>query len=200
MRISLFACAAALAAASGIAHGAYTWANNVESFNQGKDRSNVAVEAARSNPLLALGAPQNNNTINFVSLGKAGSLVLSFGTMFHNEVVVWETTFPPINNHIENVAVYVGDGASAGTATYWLAGNIVNTGDGAPLSLAAAHLASGLSAFKYLKLVDTTNFLSSSSGDGFDVDAVGVLAIPAPGSAALAGIGGMLIARRRRRI
>lgn len=199
MRISLFACAAALAAANGIAHGAYTWASNVESFNQGLNDSNGAVDPARSNPLLALGAPQNNNTINFVSLGKAGALVLSFGTMFHNEVVVWETTFPPIGNHIENLAVYVGDGATAGTASFWFAGTVANGSDGSPISLAGAHLASGLSAFKYIKLVDTTNYLSSTSTDGFDVDAVGVQSIPAPGSAALAGLGGLLIARRRRR-
>lgn len=198
MRISLFAGAAALVAATGMAQAAYTWANNVEDFDQGSNRSSGSVDSNRSNPLLALGAPQNNNTINFVSLGKGGSLVLSFGTLFHNEVVVWETTYPPIGNHLENAAVYVGYGADAASANFYFAGNVANTADGGTLSLANAHLASGLSAFKYVKLVDITNFNSSASGDGFDVDAVGVTAIPTPGSIGLAGAGGLLLLRRRR--
>lgn len=178
----------------------FVYATNVEGFTQGP-ADGGSVEPVRSNPLNALGAPQNNNTVNFVSLGQGGSLILSFGTMFHNQVIVTETTYPPINQHFESAQVWVGVGSTAATATWWLAGTVLNTADNTPMSLAGAHSASGLSAFKYVKIVDTTNFATSTSYDGFDVDAVGVLAttVPTPASVTLASLGGVLIAARRRR-
>ncbi|HLO41939.1 MAG TPA: hypothetical protein VK176_13015 [Phycisphaerales bacterium] len=194
----LIAACGAVAAAATSSSAAIVWANTVEAFSQGLQDNNTPVDANRSNPNNALGAAQNNNTINFVSLGVAGSLTLSFGELFKDEVTVFETTFPPINQHIEKAAVYVGFGATAATATYWLAGNVINSADGAPISLAAAEIASGRTTFKYVKIVDTTEYATSTSTDGFDVDAVSVRSVPAPGAVALASVGGLLVARRRR--
>lgn len=195
---SLIAACGVVAAVATSSQAAFVWANSVEAFNQGLQDNNSPVDGNRSNPLNALGAPQNNNTINFVSLGGGGSLVVSFGELFKDEVVVFETTFPPINQHVESAAVYVGFGATAATATFWFAGSVANAADGAPISLAAAEAASGRTTFKYVKIVDTTNFNASTSTDGFDVDAVGVKPVPAPGAIALATAGGLLVARRRR--
>lgn len=187
-----------LAALSTAANASFVWASNVEAFSQGLKDNGQAVDLNRSNPLLALGAPQNNDTINFVSLGGGGSLVVSFGTLFHDQAVLIETTFGHITDHIEKANVFVGYGATAATATYWFAGAVVNTADGQPISLAGAAAASGRTTFKYLKIVDTTDFAHSTSTDGFDVDGVGVVPVPAPGAIALASAGGLLITRRRR--
>lgn len=52
------------------------FAYHVSNFTQGKTKQGKVIEAIRSNPQLALGAPQDNDTYNFVSLGFGGSITL----------------------------------------------------------------------------------------------------------------------------
>ncbi|MFN5319732.1 MAG: hypothetical protein ACK5CY_12905, partial [Bacteroidia bacterium] len=74
------------------------YAEEVVSFNQGPKQDLIStIEAARSNPASALGAPENNDTQNFVALGFGGEIVLKFGSPIKNgngnDVRVIETTF-----------------------------------------------------------------------------------------------------------
>jgi hypothetical protein len=81
-------------------HGAYVfpcYANEVVSFNQSKQTDGSSVAPIRSNPESALGAPENNDTQNFVSLGFGGNITLKFESPIKNgegnDVRVIESTF-----------------------------------------------------------------------------------------------------------
>lgn len=191
---------AAVAASAG-ASANLMYASGVANFSQGLQKNNAAVPLDRSNPAKALGAPQNNDTMNFVSLGFGGSLVLTFDTWFGGSVTVWETTYGNPSGHKEAADVFVGYGSTWDTAQFWHVGLLQNTADGAAMSLALAEQASGREAFNFLKIVDATNpAFHGASGDGFDVD--GVMAelrtVPAPGGVALAAALGCCWMRRRR--
>jgi hypothetical protein len=73
------------------------YANEVISFNQKKQNDGSTVSTSRSNPAKALGAPQNNDTQNFVSLGFGGDITLKFAGPIKNgegnDVRVIESTF-----------------------------------------------------------------------------------------------------------
>lgn len=76
-----------------------TGAQSVQRFSQGRQKSNEAVLLRRSDPSLALGLPQGDDTLNFVSLGFGGSLTLRFANPLVNDgtskadIRVWETSF-----------------------------------------------------------------------------------------------------------
>jgi hypothetical protein len=83
-------------------HGAYEfpsscYATEVVSFNQKKQNDGSTISIGRSNPLKALGMPENNDTENFVSLGFGGDITLKFGSPIKNgdgdDVRVIESTF-----------------------------------------------------------------------------------------------------------
>ena len=87
-------------------HGAYVfpcYANEVVSFNQKKQNDGSTVSSARSNPSSALGAPENNDTQNFVSLGFGGDITQKFGNPIKNgagnDLRVIESTFGSINSN-----------------------------------------------------------------------------------------------------
>ena len=73
------------------------YAEEVVSFRQGKTNTGAVINSDRSNPNLALGAPQNDQTINFVSLGFGGEITLKFCKAIKNgpgkDVKVVETTW-----------------------------------------------------------------------------------------------------------
>lgn len=197
------AIAIGIAAAAGLASSASAaiYASSVELFNQGLNSGGQPVVAERSNPNLALGAPQNNDTINFVSLGFGGSLTLGFDMPFTlPSAIIIETTYGNASSHPEAALVYVGVGSDAASATYYLVGQALNTTDSIPLSLQPVVDNFGVSVFNYLRIVDNTHAIypSSPSDDGFDVDGVVVTPIPTPGALALTAMSGVCVLRRRR--
>lgn len=184
------------------AQAGLVYASHVEQFSQGLKRNGSSVDPSRSDPSKALFSPQGNDTMNFVSLGMNGSLILSFGSKFATSVSVTETTYGNAAGHPESAQIYVGVGAFWNTATWYLVGSVLNTADGSPMSLAAVNGISGTDAYDFLKIKDTTLSLSSTASlDGFDVDGVSTFAVvPAPGAFALMGLAGIIGGRRRREI
>ncbi len=73
------------------------YAHQIVSVNQGLKQNDTPVDANRSNPLTVLGAPQNDDTLNFYSLGFGGEMVVAFDLPILNvsgdDVVLTETTF-----------------------------------------------------------------------------------------------------------
>jgi hypothetical protein len=197
-RLAVAACIAACGVASS-AHGSIVWATHVEHFDQGFKKNGGSIDANRSDPTKALFAPQGTDTLNFVSLGFGGEIVLSFGTPFAHQAIVVETTYGNPAGHPEAAELFVGIGATWDVAAWYAVGIIQNTADNQPISLAGVMAESGQSAFNFVRIVDRTNpALHGAEGDGFDVDGVGVMAVPAPGTFALA-MGAMVVGARRRR-
>lgn len=202
MKIRVFTgCALALGIASSIAQ-ADTYAFTVEQANQGLQKGGAPVIAPRSNPGNTLGAPEGVSAGQFYSLGFGGSIVLGFGGDFGTHVTVWEATQGNIANHPESASVLVGWGASAATATFQLVGSLTNLESPKTFNLAATNAITGRTTYSYVKIVDTSDInspLLPSTADGFDVDAVSVGPVPAPGSLALLAAAGIAGSRRRRR-
>ena len=193
------AASASLAVTATTASADVIYASSVVSFTPGLQKNGQQVELARRDPTKALGAPINNDTMNFVSLGFGGELVLGFDQPFAPiSVTVTETTWGTIGNHLERADVFVGYHDVDNILQWLFAGSVMNTHDNTPIDI--SHLANTAPAFTLVRIVDTTAGLpSTSSYDGFDVDGVAVIAVPAPGAAALAALGMIAAAPRRRR-
>ncbi|MDF0553777.1 PEP-CTERM sorting domain-containing protein [Kamptonema sp. UHCC 0994] len=186
----------ALVAAPSLA-GSLTFATNVEQFNEG-----VGIkEAFRRNTANALGAPQLNaysSTKDFLSLGVGGSAIFSFGTQFTNKLTLWETTWGDKNGkqsaYDEQVEIFASNSLDG---TWTRLGLIKNIADGAYNTAEGASLSFD-GVFQYLKLVDKS--AAGSDRDGFDVNGIGVQAVPEPFTIAGMALGasGMIAARRRR--
>lgn len=189
---------AALAMTAGLAQG-QTYAFTIEQVNQTLQNGGGPIAPSRSNPSSALGAPQGVGTGTFFSLGFGGSMVLGFGGPFGSYVTVWEATQGNIANHPESANVYVGWGASAATATYQFIGSIDNIDSPKTFDLTPVNVITGRSTYDYVRIFDTSNpLLLPNNADGFDVEAVAVGPIPAPGTIALLAAAGLVGTRRRR--
>jgi predicted ribosomally synthesized peptide with SipW-like signal peptide len=167
-----------------------TFADAVVSSDQGLRKNTTAIAADRSDPTLALGAPQSTGTpydnpvvsgsffsLGFPLEGNAAEIVLSF----NDNVVVngpgmdlklWEVTggssYPD-----ELVDVFVGD-APAGP---WTQVGFAVTRD-AEIDLG------GVSEAQYVRIVDASNIdVFESSADGYDLDAVQALNCVVPDEA-----------------
>ena len=156
------------------------YATEMISYNPGNQSNGSPVAADRSNPDNALGAPQNNNTINFVALGFGGDLVLGFNPGAINgagaDLHIVETTYNNgCDNYPENADVYLSQDGS----TWAYAGNICQS---AYIDISDADPT--WTFITQIKIVDTTPE-SSPSYDGYDVDGVVVLngcgSFPLPG-------------------
>jgi cysteine-rich repeat protein len=134
------------------------WADEVVAYNPGP---NVPLE--RSDPNQALGVAENNDTMNFVSLGIGGELILGFDNLIENgsgdDIQVIETSWgnPSCDSYPEYVRVYASQDGNNWTDL----GSACQEGD-PTFDLGSLPWA------KYVKLVDE----SSSTPDGFDVDGV----------------------------
>jgi hypothetical protein len=79
------------------------YASEVMSYNPGKRKNGSPIPGNRSNPHNALGAPQENNTFNFVSLGFGGNIVLKLGGKLMDDgtsspdLIIVETSFGEAN-------------------------------------------------------------------------------------------------------
>ena len=197
---------------AGGAQASTVWAQQIDVSDGGAgwDASAPVFNTDRNDPGNALGEPDQigNSEGGFYSPGRGGIMVFDFGTSFAGQASVFEVTFRcdgPQNpdgtcNFTEtaNVLAFNGDytpsdDGSIDISAFTLLGSIANgdanTEDGAAISFEGP--------FRYLAIVDTTD---RRSGDGFDVDAVSVTAVPLPASVLglMIGMGGLgLMARRR---
>ena len=150
------------------------YGSSVMSYNPGPLKNGgPIVDPARIDPLKALGAPQNDDTNNFVSLGYGGEIIIGFDGLVYNlpgdDLMVLETTFNSntFDSYPESADVFV----SQDGVTYYLIGTDV-TNQFASLDIANASIP--LAYISFVKVVDTTP-ADSQSTDAFDLD--GIIAI-----------------------
>lgn len=190
-----------------------TFATKVEAYNPGfatYDGSKTVVANDRDNPTEALGAfnvptgdVYNSGNNKFLSLGLGGSAIFSFGTLFQNQVRLWETTWGYKSSqeaYDEEVEVYVSKNLNDWSFVKLvknIADGAYNTKTGTVVNLPVGEI------YQYVKLVDKSAQVRDR--DGWDVSAIAVEAAPSAAAApepttmaglALAGAG--LTAYRRR--
>ena len=154
-----------------------SYAMEVISFNNGTQKNTEPVIAERSDPTQALGERQDDDTLNFVSLGFGGELILGFdpnlliGNEPGDDFVVVETSYgsPSCGSRPEYITVSV----SQDFETWYTFEDVCldasfdldDVGD------------EGLNWVAYVKLVDSSNRLDFTGGteDGYDVDGIGVI-------------------------
>lgn len=151
------------------ADGAQTW----QDFAQGTRRNGTAVPRRRSNPDLALGLPQRNDRLNFVSLGFGGSLTLRFANPLINDgtaradLRIWETSFGDRNRLWRRYPEAVRVEVSLDGRTWTEIGRTTDKDQAYDLVLPRA---------QFVRLTDiseTRRF--GAHDDGFDLDAVEAL-------------------------
>jgi len=193
---------AALVLSAGASSASTIFADEVISSNQGSCIASAIPGPKNANGCLitrsdasnALGAPD----AEFFALGDGGDITLGFAgrTFSGGETETYEVTFDREVNHNEAIDLFA---VLGGVETF------VATLFNAPTGVAVATI---FDAFDSLKLVDVTvrefgalTGPGTSSFDGFDVNAVGVTPIPLPatGLMLLTGLGGLTLARRRRK-
>lgn len=145
------------------------WADEMVSFNQGQRVNGTDVLPERSDPNQALGPAEGTDTINFVSLGFDGELVLGFENCIlngdGNDIEIVETSYdsPSCGAYPETVRIY----ASQDNSSWEDLGTSCLDG--------ACDLGS-LPYAKYVKLVDESDPNDfNGTADGFDVDGVKAL-------------------------
>jgi hypothetical protein len=145
------------------------YANSVVHFFQGNKKNYSSIPGIRSNPANALGAPQNDDTNNFVSLGFGGGyLTVAFQKAIVNgpgdDIFLTETSFgnPNCSSYPEKAKIY----AAQNLTDWFYLGETCLDGsvDLGPLQWA-----------KYVRIQDSSNRESSrfpGGADGFDVDGI----------------------------
>jgi hypothetical protein len=144
-------------------------ATSVVKYEPKKTKNGNNIQEIRSHASNALGAPQGNDTHNFVSLGFGGSLTIKYDFVIFNlagdDIRIIETSFgnPNCPNYPEHATISVSmDGV-----------NFTNLDEiclDGTVDLGAVPYA------QYVKITDISNTANfGGSADGFDVDAVVVL-------------------------
>ncbi|BCX14686.1 MAG: hypothetical protein KatS3mg088_369 [Patescibacteria group bacterium] len=149
-----------------------SWTSDVISFNQGKNKDGSDVPEERSDPYNALGKPDSfGNDVNFVSLGKGGSIVLVFLGWVKdkegNDLSFHEVTWGRENYPEEKAKVEV---SQDGDSWYgdWIVSSKATNGIGY-IDFSSTRL----SWVKYVRITDTTDFsLHTNDADGYDLDAL----------------------------
>lgn len=145
-------------------------AGSVCGFSQGKMKNNGNISSTRSQQANALGLPQNDATVNFVSLGFGGEICLKFNFAVFDgpggELKLVETTYgnSSCSSYPEKAEILVSfDGIS------WNSLGVVCQDREEPIDIGAAN-----SGIQYVKIKDVSNRadFSSAQADGFDVDAL----------------------------
>ena len=147
------------------------YAVDYSDFNQTLRKNGTAVPAPRSNPMRALGAPQNTNTINFVALGFGGSIVLKLGYVVFdkpgNDLQLTETSFgnPLCPQYPETARIEVSLDKNVWT----------DLGDYC-LDATIDFAVGGAIAVQYVRITDRSPIGSfNGSADGYDIDGLTVL-------------------------
>lgn len=148
----------------------------VDSYIQGNTKNGAPIEANRTNTDNALGMPENDDTINFVSLGYGGEITIGFDGVVLNQdgddLAVLETTFNngTFESYPESANVFV---SQNGVDFYLIGEDLTNVF--ATLDISNAVDAEGnpvpLDYITLVKLVDTTPS-DSRSQDAFDLDGI----------------------------
>ena len=146
------------------------YAASVVSYAPGLRKDGTPILGERSDPANALGAPQGNDSVNFVSLGFGGSLVLGFDSLIinrdGNDFRITETSYgePSCASYPETARVY----ASSDGETW------TDLGSGC---LDSEYDLGPLVSARYIKVVDESDPAAFGSTDeGFDVDGIEVFA------------------------
>jgi hypothetical protein len=143
----------------------------IVSYSPGTRKNGAALPVSRTNPNNALGTPQNNNTINFVSLGFGGTLVAKFDYIVFNQpgndLRITETSFgnPNCVYYPEKARISV----SLDNINWVELGELCLDGE---IDLGPVNYA------QYIKIQDASPLSSvrfNGNADGFDVDAVMVI-------------------------
>ena len=176
---------------AGGASAAVVYATDFQNADLGA--TDASANPARYVATRALGSTDGK----FYSLGLGGEITLGFGTTFSGttQIAVTEVTFGNVSAYGEAVDIFA---VMNGNGT--LIGRLSNleSQTGGTLTFGGS--------FDGLRFVDVTRdvFATSPSADGFDIDAVELtsdlapIPLPASGALILAGLGSLLIARRRR--
>jgi hypothetical protein len=136
----------------------------------GTRKNGSPIHPSRTNHDNAEGLPQNNNTVNFVSLGFGGEIKLRFDYVIfdnpsENDLKVVETSFgnPACNSYPESAMF---EGSLDGNSWIYL-GELCQDGE---LDITAAGV------IQYLRITDRSKMTKfSNSADGFDLDGVVVI-------------------------
>lgn len=147
------------------------YAEEVVDFNQKKQNDGSTISIGRSNPLKALGAPENNDSENFVSLGFGGDITLKFGSPVKNgegaDVRVIESTFGSMSGNCARYPETIRAFASQDGCNFvWIGDGCQDVDfDLGPLAWA-----------QYIKLVDISDVGAPYQGtpiaDAYDVDGI----------------------------
>jgi hypothetical protein len=147
------------------------YAMSVVAVNQGFRKNGTPVSPSRSVAANALGAPQNTNTVNFISLGFGGSIILKLGYVVFNKVgndiQVVETSYgnPTCAAYGEKALVEVS-----------LDGNFWTELGQLCLDGSVDFEVGGINAAQYVRITDRSAASAfSGAGDAYDVDGVVVL-------------------------
>lgn len=153
------------------------WAHSVYDFNQGLRKNNTPVLAERSDTSKALGVAQNNDTVNFVTLGFGGEIVLHYMYPFvdgpGDDIQIYETSYgnPTFTNYPEKAEVYISkDGVN------WTYVGLAELDEMLDINGA-------IDWAQYIKIKDVSDKSSNkfpNDADGFDVDGVKVFHAVAP--------------------
>ncbi|WP_179352793.1 T9SS type A sorting domain-containing protein [Winogradskyella vidalii] len=148
----------------------FCYGSGALNYVPGLDKDGNALPAERMDTNNALGQPEADDTLNFLSLGYGGEVTITFdGVVYNNEgpdIEVVETTFGnySFSNYPESADIYV----SQNGIDFYLIGAVL-TDDAGDLDISNAPIE--LTYITEVKIVDTTPS-DSISDDGFDLDGV----------------------------
>ena len=149
-------------------------AAEVVSFRQGSQRNGRPISADRSDPRMALGTPQENDGVNFVSLGFGGSITLKLNRRIANgpgpDLRVVETSFEDANRPCEAYPERADVAVSADGVSY------VTLVEAGCQEIEVDLSGSGLNEVQYVRITDVSNVNNNTkfggAADGYDVDGV----------------------------
>jgi hypothetical protein len=127
---------------------------------------------------------------DFFSLGLGGSATFEISPRFIGEGTAVEVTFGRTGDHVELADVLVSDDG----INFQFVTQLSNAGNQRNFTFT---LPGG--PFSFIRFADATDTGSSSSFDGFDIDAFSVQTVPVPAAALLMPLGLAALARRKRR-
>jgi len=153
-------------------------ASEVISYEPGLQNNDEPILSERQDPEKALGEPENDDTLNFVSLGFGGTLILKFDNLIVNDegwdFEIIETSYgnPSAESYPERIRVY----ASMDNTDWVFIGETIrdNYTPGASANAGQFDLGS-LPWAQYIKIIDNSNPEDfTGKVDGYDVDGVNV--------------------------